>query len=718
MVYRDRFFSAKSQLRDMYPESAAISCLELLVEEGRDTVVLHLLQHGFHPHHMLTSRILNLVSGTHGSSPHLTDINPLHISAAMGLQKVAALLIGQHGTHVDFRDSCGYTPLSYAIRSPFADDEMISELILCGADLMQEVPHGGIQVSILEYACHAGRFTAALHILDALELSDVPFAYDPALRVTIPMPCFQTKGQTSHTKKILVSKLLGRGANPNAIVRSSGAPLLTHLVRNHPTAVDFLLALPGVLVDTPDESGHTALAYALSPRTQPSPVYLKVAVSLLAHKATLTTTMTKWILDGTRCISTMRHMKKTLERGPRLLDFFRLIYGHCIEVPQWQRTHAQQYFLAEAPEWTVHLTCRKKSKGLWTRRVVESKVNKYFDLKIVPRGSAMSLSAPVQYLEPSNDEAPTVMLVDRGQTKRRRPVGRLIGRLVRRPIGRRKPASAATKGAMLNPGKTARWACSGGCVALSSRSKACGSQIWSVGIQSVRQHDEALTRDALFELVDDGAKLVCLPAGSGKGCRSTTASMDVRFCRAKQMRVFVDGVAYWARRLVKPCGQNQFETARSALVLCLRARLETLPPLPVATRPDVLIERPSLLTSSAKLGVQLRWQVRKRAGQCCWQLLGGTRPVTRSPSGRAVGYQQNGLLPAAVGAKLGTRPATRNPGIARMTLVEVTGAARPGLPAGAPSIRAEGPVIPDQCLATSNGCGLHSVGDAFACHPI
>ncbi|KAG7128631.1 hypothetical protein HYQ44_014685 [Verticillium longisporum] len=536
MVYRDRFFSAQSQLRDMYPESAAISCLELLVEEGRDTVVLHLLQHGFHPHHMLTSRILNLVSGTHGSSPHLTDINPLHISAAMGLQKVAALLIGQHGTHVDFRDSCGYTPLSYAIRSPFADDEMISELILCGADLMQEVPHGGIQVSILEYACHAGRFTAALHILDALELSDVPFAYDPALRVTIPMPCFQTKGQTSHTKKILVSKLLGRGANPNAIVRSSGAPLLTHLVRNHPTAVDFLLALPGVLVDTPDESGHTALAYALSPRTQPSPVYLKVAVSLLAHKATLTTTMTKWILDGTRCISTMRHMKKTLERGPRLLDFFRLIYGHCIEVPQWQRTHAQQYFLAEAPEWTVHLTCRKKSKGLWTRRVVESKVNKYFDLKIVPRGSAMSLSAPVQYLEPSNDEAPT--------------------------------------------------------------------------------------------------------------------------------------------------------------------------------------ERPSLLTSSAKLGVQLRWQVRKRAGQCCWQLLGGTRPVTRSPSGRAVGYQQNGLLPAAVGAKLGTRPATRNPGIARMTLVEVTGAARPGLPAGAPSIRAEGPVIPDQCLATSNGCGLYSVGDAFACHPI
>ncbi|CRK08875.1 hypothetical protein BN1708_009833 [Verticillium longisporum] len=638
----------------MYPESAAISCLELLVEEGRDTVVLHLLQHGFHPHHMLTSRILNLVSGTHGSSPHLTDINPLHISAAMGLQKVAALLIGQHGTHVDFRDSCGYTPLSYAIRSPFADDEMISELILCGADLMQEVPHGGIQVSILEYACHAGRFTAALHILDALELSDVPFAYDPALRVTIPMPCFQTKGQTSHTKKILVSKLLGRGANPNAIVRSSGAPLLTHLVRNHPTAVDFLLALPGVLVDTPDESGHTALAYALSPRTQPSPVYLKVAVSLLAHKATLTTTMTKWILDGTRCISTMRHMKKTLERGPRLLDFFRLIYGHCIEVPQWQRTHAQQYFLAEAPEWTVHLTCRKKSKGLWTRRVVESKVNKYFDLKIVPRGSAMSLSAPVQYLEPSNDEAPTnhsiclpdclsrwdrivaighmllpdtpsieflpaldadeaglgrtiyeagichgpriaptlatkVMLVDRGQTKRRRPVGRLIGRLVRRPIGRRKPASAATKGAMLNPGKTARWACSGGCVALSSRSKACGSQIWSVGIQSVRQHDEALTRDALFELVDDGAKLVCLPAGSGKGCRSTTASMDVRFCRAKQMRVFVDGVAYWARRLVKPCGQNQFETARSALVLCLCAGVETLPPLPVATRPDVLI---------------------------------------------------------------------------------------------------------------------------------
>ncbi|CRK16217.1 hypothetical protein BN1723_010900 [Verticillium longisporum] len=129
-------------------------------------------------------------------------------------------------------------------------------------------------------------------------------------------------------------------------------------------------------------------------------------------------------------------------------------------------------------------------------------------------------------------------------------------------------------------------------------------------------------------------------------------------------------------------------------------------------------ERPSLLTSSAKLGVQLRWQVRKRAGQCCWQLLGGTRPVTRSPSGRAVGYQQNGLLPAAVGAKLGTRPATRNPGIARMTLVEVTGAARPGLPAGAPSIRAEGPVIPDQCLATSNGCGLYSVGDAFACHPI
>ncbi|KAH6699458.1 ankyrin repeat-containing domain protein [Verticillium dahliae] len=407
MVYRDHFLSAQSQVRDMYPESAAISCLELLVEEGRDTVVLHLLQHGFHPHHMLTSRILNLVSGTHGSSPHLTDINPLHISAAMGLQKVAALLIDQHGTHVDSRDSCGYTPLSYAIRSPFADDEMLSELIRCGADLTQEVPHGGIQVSILEYACHTGRFTAALHILDALELSDVPGAYDPALRVTIPMPCFKTKGQTSHTKKILVSKLLGRGASPNAIVRSSGAPLLTHLVRNHPTAVDFLLALPGVLVDTPDESGHTALAYALSPRTQPSPVYLKVAVSLLAHKATLTTTMTKWILDGTRCISTMRHMKKTLERGLRLLDFFQIIYGHCIEVPQWQRTHAQQYFLAEAPEWTVHLTCRKKSKGLWTRRVVESKVNKYFDLKIVPRGSAMSLSAPVQYLEPSNDEAPT-----------------------------------------------------------------------------------------------------------------------------------------------------------------------------------------------------------------------------------------------------------------------------------------------------------------------
>ncbi|KAM0644025.1 hypothetical protein ACHAO3_009269, partial [Verticillium nonalfalfae] len=92
----------------------------------------------------------------------------------MSLQNVAALLIGQHGVHVDSRDSCGYTPLSYAIRSPFADDEMISELILCGADLKQEVPHGGIQVSILEYACHAGRFSAALHILAALDLSDVP----------------------------------------------------------------------------------------------------------------------------------------------------------------------------------------------------------------------------------------------------------------------------------------------------------------------------------------------------------------------------------------------------------------------------------------------------------------------------------------------------------------------------------------------------------------
>ncbi|EGY23712.1 uncharacterized protein VDAG_05150 [Verticillium dahliae VdLs.17] len=411
MVYRDCFLSAQSQLRDMYPESVAVSCLELLVEEGRDTVVLHLLQHGFHPYHLLTSRILNLVSSTHGALPRLTDINPLHVSAAMSLQNVAALLIGQHGVHVDSRDSCGYTPLSYAIRSPFADDEMISELILCGADLKQEVPHGGIQVSILEYACHAGRFSAALHILAALDLSDVPGAYDPALQVVIPIPSFKRKGQTSHTKRILVNKLLGRGANPNAIVRSSGAPLLTHLVRNHPKAVDYLLALPGILVDALDEGGLTALAWALTYTAHPTNVYLKVAASLLAHQATLTTAVTKWISDSTRTISTMRHVKHALKRNPRILDIYQLIYGHCIRVSPWQRTNAQHQFLAEAPEWIVLLICRKKRKGLWTRRTAESMVNKYCDLEIVPRGSAMSLSAPVQYLGHSNDEAPTQLRI-------------------------------------------------------------------------------------------------------------------------------------------------------------------------------------------------------------------------------------------------------------------------------------------------------------------
>lgn len=371
----------------MYSGSVAISCFEFLVEEGRDTVVLHLLQHGFHPCHMMTSRILGLVSGTHGALPRLADISPLHASAAMGLQKVTAYLIDQHGIDVDFRDSCGYTPLSYATRSPFADDEMISELIRCVANPKQKVFHDSKRMSILEYACHTGRFTAALRILDALEVSGARFEPDQAFVITIPMACLKIQGRTSHAKKALVNRLLKCRANPNAVVHPSGAPLLTHLVRTHPTAVDFLLALPGVFIDTPDEEGHTALAWALSRTTDPSTVYLKATASLLAHQATLTTTMTKWILDGTRTTNTMQGVNRALAKQPRILDFFQLIHGHCSKVPPGQRTHAQHRFLAEAPQWIVHLIRKKGTKGLWTRRVVKSKVAKYFDLKIVPRGS-------------------------------------------------------------------------------------------------------------------------------------------------------------------------------------------------------------------------------------------------------------------------------------------------------------------------------------------
>ncbi|KXH61737.1 hypothetical protein CNYM01_13977 [Colletotrichum nymphaeae SA-01] len=325
----------------------------------------------------ITTYLGKLTSDQPSSSSQLT---PLHIASATGLDAVVKRILEETPSEAVSRDARGRTPLSYAVQCPLARSSTIQLLLRQQTDVYGKIAPENQADLLLKRCCRNGLFRLATRFLEYEVRCDLQHL----LRLALLAPPASLPERSSSDRAVLIRRLIRRGANPNGMVRATDVdvgkrPLLFELAMTSYEATKCLLDIRGVDVNILDKYGQTALSRLLLENHSAR----KTVALLLERGAKLQPHSLGGIIRDTT-FRTHQELVTLVSRRENTFELFRLLYKHCNSHSAKDQTEAN--FLASIP-WESEILARMSDSDIKDiRKGNVFPISPYFDLTLAPKG--------------------------------------------------------------------------------------------------------------------------------------------------------------------------------------------------------------------------------------------------------------------------------------------------------------------------------------------
>ncbi|KAK1657002.1 ankyrin repeat-containing domain protein [Colletotrichum godetiae] len=308
-----------------------------------------------------------------------SQLMPLHIASATGLDAVVKQILKETPAEVVSKDVRGRTPLFYAVQCPLTRSSTIQLLLQQQTDVDgKTVPENQPEL-LLEHCCRKGLFRLATCFLEHKVRHDLQHLLRLALlALTASLP-----GRSSSDRAVLIRRLIRHGANPNGMVRATDVdvdkrPLLLEMALTSHSATKRLLAIRGADVNIQDKYGHTALSWLLLENHSAR----KTVALLLKCGAKLQPRSLEGIIRDTT-FRTHQELVTLLSRRENTFELFRLLYKHCNSHAAKGQTEVN--FLASMPRESAILARMSDRDINDIRKGNVFPISPYFDLILAPK---------------------------------------------------------------------------------------------------------------------------------------------------------------------------------------------------------------------------------------------------------------------------------------------------------------------------------------------
>ncbi|KAL4403174.1 hypothetical protein CABS03_15470 [Colletotrichum abscissum] len=365
--------------------AASLSPFAVAVLKRREELVTSILSMTsateWHLDKLLAPDITTYLGKLTGDQPSSSSqLTPLHIASATGLDAVVKRILEKPAPGVVSKDARGRTPLSYAVQCPLTRSSTIRLLLRQQTDLHGRIAPENHADRLLKHCCRNGLFRLAACFLE----HEVRCDLQHLLRLALLAPSASLPGRSSSDRGVLIRRLIRRGANPNGMVRATDVdvdkrPLLSELAMTSHSATKHLLAIRGVDVNVQDKYGQTALTRLLLENHSAR----KTVALLLERGAKLQPHSLGGIIRDTT-FRTHQELVTLVSRRENTFELFRLLYKHCNSHSAKDQTEVN--FLASIP-WESEILARMSDSDIKDiRKGNVFPISPYFDLTLAPKG--------------------------------------------------------------------------------------------------------------------------------------------------------------------------------------------------------------------------------------------------------------------------------------------------------------------------------------------